>query len=272
MSEVLIVKPGRNDVAKCMDFMEASDLVEGKRVLIKPNLTVNMPAKTGVTTHPYLVAAAAEYLIDSGADEVLIGESSATRVGPSFRELGFSQIAEELGIGLLDFWEEEAVSVEVPQPLAMKSFRIAKAVLEAQVILNMPVLKIHQGESKVTLCAKNMMGCIWGDKSFMHTDFDSKIIDLLKVVRPTLNIVDGIVGMEGDEINGKAVGANLLVAGKDFVAADSVCSRIMGFVHGEVGHIVKAESYGMGWADPAKITIRGLSLNDVVRRFERSPK
>jgi uncharacterized protein (DUF362 family) len=178
--------------------MGAGDLVSGKRVLIKPNLTVNMSADTGVTTHPRMVESAARCLIELGAREVIVGEGSATRVGPAFEKLGYNDLAEDLGVKLVDFWEDEYVDVRVPKPLSLQSLRIAKTVLDADLMLNMPVLKIHGGESQVTLCAKNMMGCISGSKSFMHQDFNAKIIDLLQVVRPDLNIVDGIVGMAAD--------------------------------------------------------------------------
>jgi len=270
MPRVLVVRPGPRDVERCLDFMGTSNRVKGKRVLIKPNLTVNMPAETGVTTHPRLVFEAARYLIRSQAKEVVIGESSATKVGASFETLGFRRMADELGIRIVDFWDDEAVPVDVPGPLAMASFQIARTVLDSDLMLNIPVLKIHQGESKVTLCAKNMMGCIARDKSFMHSNFNAKIIDLLRIVKPDLNLVDGIVAMEGDEIHGKAVGANVLVAGDDLVAVDSVCSRLMGFRHGEVEHIVLAEKHGFGCADPSKIEIQGLGPDSLVRRFERA--
>jgi uncharacterized protein (DUF362 family) len=267
---VMVLRPGPGDVKRCLDFMNTSRRAKGRRVLIKPNLTVNMPAGTGVTTHPRLVFDAARYLINSGAREVVIGESSATRVAAAFEDLGFRRMADALGIRIVDFWDDECVRVEVPEPLAVEAFQIARTVLDSDLILNMPVLKIHQGESKVTLCAKNMMGCIAGEKSFMHADFNTKIIDLLKVVKPDLNIVDGIVAMEGHEIYGKAVGANVLVAGDDFVAVDSVCSRLMGFRYGEVEHIALAEKNGFGWADPSKITVQGLAIADVARRFARA--
>ena len=270
MPRVLVLRPAPRDVEKCLDFMGTSRRVKGKRVLIKPNLTVNMPAETGVTTHPRLVFAAARYMIKSQAKEVVIGESSATRVRQSFEELGFRSAADELGIRTVDFWDDEAVRVDVPNPLAMASFQIPRTVLDSDLIFNVPVLKIHQGESKVTLCAKNMMGCIAGDKSFMHTNFDPKIIDLLKIVKPDINLVDGIVAMEGHEIFGKAVGANVLVAGDDLVAVDSVCSRLMGFQHGEVEHIVLAERHGFGCADPSNIEVHGLAPEDLARRIERA--
>jgi len=269
VSEVLVTRPGQGDVRSCLDFMGARELVRAKTVLIKPNLTVNLPAETGVTTHPRLFAEAARYLIDAGA-EVILGEGCATRVRPAFEDLGFLGIAEELGVRAVDFWDDEAVEVKVPEPLAVESFRIARTVLEADLILNIPVMKIHGGESKVTLCAKNMMGCISGDKAFMHRDFDAKIIDLLKVVRPDMNIIDGIVGMERQEIHGRSVGANLLVAGDDFVAVDSVSTWLMGFEPGEVPHIALAERYGFGNAEPSAIRIQGLRPERVSRSFARA--
>lgn len=253
-----------------MDFMSASTLAKGKRVLVKPNLTTNMAAETGVTTHPHLVSAVAEYLVDSGAREVVLGEGSATKVRPAYESLGFLELAESLGMRVVDFWEDEPVEVQVPSPMAMESFQIARTVLESDLIMNMPVMKIHGGESKVTLCAKNMMGCIAREKAFMHSEFNAKIIDLLKVVRPHLNIVDGIVGMEVEEINGRPVGANVLVAGVDFVAVDLVCSQLMGFDPGEVEHIDMAGKYGFGCADPARIRLEGLNPEEVARHFERA--
>jgi len=250
--------------------MEGGSYVKGRRVLIKPNVTVNLPAETGVTTHPYLFREAAEYLLEVGAREVVLGEGRAGRVMPAFKDQGFVDLATDLGIRVVDFWDDEAVEVRVPNPLAVDTFRIAKTALRCEVILNLPVMKIHVGESKVTLCAKNMMGCIWGDKSFMHTGFNLKIIDLLKVVRPHLNIVDGIVGMEGREIGGRPVGSNVLVAGVDFVAVDAVSSWIMGFKPMGVEHIALAERHGFGWARPEKIKIHGLSVEDVARPFRRA--
>jgi uncharacterized protein (DUF362 family) len=270
MPRVLIIRPGPGDVRKCLEFMDAATTVRGKKVLVKPNLTTNMAADTGVTTHPYLISGVVEYLLESGAERVVLGEGCYGKVRPTYESLGFFKLADELGIEIVDFWEDEPVEVKVGDPLARESFGIARTVLEADLIFNIPVMKIHGGESQVTLCAKNMMGCIARDKSFMHQNFDSKIIDLLGAVSPHLNIVDGIVGMEGQEIHGKAVGANVLVAGNDFVAVDSVCTWIMGFNPGEVRHVERAGEYGFGCADPDLIDISGLSLEEVRRPFERA--
>ena len=58
-----------------------------------------------------------------------------------------------------------------------------------------------------------------------------KLVDLLKVVKPSLNIVDGVVGMEGygPTRGGIPKEIGLIAAGKDPVAVDAVCSKIMGY-------------------------------------------
>ena len=98
MSDVIIMRPGRDDGLRCLEFMETRARVRDKRVLIKPNLTTNMSAESGVTTHPYLVSAAARYLLDSGAAEVVIGEGCWGRVRPAYESLGFYEMGKELGI------------------------------------------------------------------------------------------------------------------------------------------------------------------------------
>lgn len=270
MPRVLITRPGDGDVDRCLDFLGADSLVKDKRVLVKPNLTTNMAASTGVTTHPYLIVGVIKHLQEVGAKEVILGEGCYGQVGPTFESLGYYKLGKELGIEVVDFWEDEPVEIDVPDHLDKESFGIAKTVLDSDVLFNIPVMKIHGGESKVTLCAKNMMGCIAGDKSFMHCDFNLKIQDLLKVVSPDLNIVDGIIGMEGQEIHGKAVGANVIVAGNDYVAVDAVCSRIMGFEAGEVEHVELLGENGFGCADFSEIEICGLDLEEVKKPFQRA--
>ena len=267
---MLVIRPGPGDVKKCLEFMSTDSVVKGRRVLVKPNLTTNMAASTGVTTHPYLISGVIEYLQESGASEVVLGEGCYGQVRPTYESLGYYELADKLGVEIVDFWEDEPVEVKVQDPMDKESFEIARTVLQSDLIFNIPVMKIHGGESKVTLCAKNMMGCIARDKSFMHCNFNLKIMDLLRVASPDLNIVDGIIGMEGQEIHGKPVGANVLVAGDDFVAVDAVCSRIMGFDPGDVEHIEMAGEQGFGCADLDEIEVSGLSPEEVRKPFQRA--
>ena len=76
-----------------------------------------------------------------------------------------------------------------------------------------------------------MPGIVYGwPKNVLHfSGIPNSILDINATVRPTLAIVDGIVGMDGDGPimgNPKPVGA--VVMGSNFAAVDATCVRFDG--------------------------------------------
>jgi uncharacterized protein (DUF362 family) len=105
----------------------------------------------------------------------------------------------------------------------------------------------------------------------MHRDFNKRLMDLLKTTNKCrVNIIDGIVGREGDEIHGNSVGVGVIIASKDLVAADAVGAAVMGFSQGEVGHISLAEQYGFGIGTLEHIEVREASIESVKKSFKRA--
>ena len=247
-------------------------LRQKKTILIKPNITVAMPDSTGVTTHLSIVEGILQFLSDSGVvKNAVIGEGGGCDITKAYEELGFSKVAQKYDVPLVDFNRDDEVIVEVSNPLDREAFGLAKTVAECDCIINVPCLKVHKWESRITLCMKNMMGCIARNRSFMHQNFNQKVIDLMSVVNKSyVNIIDGIVGREGDEIGGNAVGMGLLIASRDWVAADAVGAAVMGFAEGEVGHILLAEEHGFGVGKLENIEIQGASIESVKRPFRRA--
>ena len=246
-------------------------LAQKDKILIKPNITVAMADSTGVTTHVSLVEGILQFLSDHGIKNAVIGEGGGCDITKAYEELGFAAVAEKYQAPLVDFNRDDEVIVKVANPLDRGEFGLAKTVVECDCIINAPCLKVHKWESRVTLCMKNMMGCIARSRSFMHQNFNQKIIDLMSVVNKSyVNIIDGIVGREGDEIGGDAVGMGLIIASRDWVAADAVGAAVMGFAEGEVGHILLAEEHGFGVGRLENIEIRGTSIESVRRPFRRA--
>jgi uncharacterized protein (DUF362 family) len=275
MKPIVIIKRGEDGKSlayEAMKEMKAAQNLSGK-VLIKPNITANMPASTGVTTHPSIVEGVLQYLREEGNFELIIAEGGGCDISRAFDELSFSKLAKRYDAKLVDLNKDIPITVPVENPISQKEFPIAKTVLESDCIVNLPCLKVHGGPMQVTLCMKNMMGFITPPNyraSIMHTDFNRRIIDLLKVVKPDVNIIDGIVGHEEGEIIGDPVGSKVIVASKDFVAADAVGAVIMGFSEGEVKHICLAETFGFGKARLNDIEIRGEEIESVRRHFRRA--
>ena len=63
---------------------------------------------------------------------------------------------------------------------------------------------------------------------------------------------------------------NLVIAGIDPVAVDTVGTTIMGIEPSEVKHLVLAEKKGLGTCNLENITILGDSIEKVKRNFRRS--
>ncbi len=263
---------GRELAYEALTQMEAEKtLKECSKILIKPNITVAMPASTGVTTHPGIVEGILQFMSEKGIKNAIIGEGGGCDITQTYEKLGFAEIARKYDVPLADFNREPEVIVKVPEPLIQNEFGLAKTVAECDCIINVPCLKVHKRKIRVTLCMKNMMGCIARNRSIMHQEFNKRLMDLLKVTNKCrVNIIDGIIGREGDEIGGSSVGAGVIIASRDWIAADAVGAAVMGFSEGEAEHILLAEQYGFGIGTLEHIEVRGASIESVRKPFKRA--
>jgi uncharacterized protein (DUF362 family) len=146
-------------------------------------------------------------------------------------------------------------------------------VIEADYVINIPVLKTHRG-TLISGCLKNIgIGCaVREEKKRIHRlGLDRGIVDVYSLVKPGFHIVDAIVALEGDGPNfppGKPKPVNLVIAGKDGVAVDVICCKIMGIDPERVEHLRLAYQKGLGKMELDEIEIAGLKLEDVVSDFE----
>ncbi len=210
----------------------------GQRVLLKVNMLNGKPPEAAVTTHPAIVKAVIEEVKKVGGKPI-IGDSPggvSTRVENIYTSTGIRRVAEECGAELVVFESEQPVKVQNPDARVLKEIHIAKPVAEADVIINLPKLKTH-ALTLYTGAIKNLFGVIPGaGKSQIHRiapkpdKFGHALVDILEVVKPSLTIIDGVVGMEG---NGPSAGiprkVGVVIAGRDPVSCDVVGSSIIGF-------------------------------------------
>jgi len=113
------------------------------------------------------------------------------------------------------------------------------------------------------------------NKIAMHQSYPTMNYNLFLIAKAYpvhLAILDGFTGMEGwGPTLGKPVDLRLAVASTDFIAADSIGARIMGFDPEEVGYLHHAIAAGLGEASLDRIHILGERLEDCVRPFEPHP-
>ena len=257
-------------VLRALSMIEAENAFKKKdRVLLKPNYVRPAKPSTGVTTDSRVVEGIIEFLLGCGIQDITIGEGGNRRTDRAFDVTGIRDVASRYNIKLVNFNKDEGVEVKIPSARILEKVHIARTAIERSCIVNVPTLKIHH-MAKVTLSIKNLMGTIVGDRGIiMHRQIDKKLVDLASFLKPRLNIIDGIIGSEMDEVHGRPIPMNIVIAGTDIVATDAVGSAVMGVDPGTVGHIKLAEERGLGIADLNEITVIGERIEDVKKNFSR---
>jgi len=247
----------------------------GQTVLLKPNLLSAKDPDRAITTHPAVLAALVAAVRAAGASPS-VGDSpgGALRgVERVWRNTGMLELSERTGVPLVNF--EASGSSE--KRGALRSYMIARPVLEADVVINVPKMKTHV-LTLYTGCVKNMFGAIPGfGKGRIHNvaprpvPFARHVVDVYSLVKPALHVMDAVVAMEGDGPSGgrpRSVGA--ILAGTDGVAVDAVAARMMGIAEGRVPTTRIAAERGLGAAradeieivgeDPASFDLEGFAL------------
>jgi uncharacterized protein (DUF362 family) len=225
------------------------------RILIKPNIVswdFDLPFPPyGVVTTSAVIGALVRILAEHGFRDLTIGEGSLPKLKPQgevvYEALGYKKLQERYGVKLVDFNQGEFVPTDYGDGFVLD---IAKQALEADKIINVPVLKTHN-QAKVSLGIKNLKGCLSKkSKQFCHGVGDGelslsfpRIIEKLPVA---LTIIDGLYTLEkGPGPTGKAFRKDLLIASRDSFACDVVGAAILGYPAKEVDHLTNyAKDHG----------------------------
>jgi len=242
----------------------------GKRVLLKPNL-VEFESSTVINTDATIIAAAVELFHRLGAAEVRIGE------GPGHRR------------DTLDLADDARYRYTIPQfdsiftdlnrddvsPVTgfanEPKFYFPNTVLGADLIVSLAKMKTHHWAG-ATLSMKNLFGLVpgaiygWPKNKLHYIGIPQSVAALSRHFRNTFAIVDGVVGMEGNgPIQGTPKPAGVLVMGRDLVAVDSTCCRIMGIDPEKVEYLRLAAD--LGHVHPGRIEQRGETIASVQTNF-----
>jgi len=285
-SPSVIVASGAGPYENTRRALAALDLTPAKdrRVLLKPNAGREVEPDKGITTHPQVIAAAIDAFREAGAS-VAVGESPITGVKTldAFTRCGIKAVADERDCPLLDMDERPSVPLPIPGGVAIDRLRVCPEVLEYDVIVSIPVMKMHM-HTVATLAVKNMKGCLWRrSKVELHMlpqieGSDEKplniaIADMSSVLMPHLAIVDGTIGMEGlGPSAGEPKELGVVLAGVEPFAVDAVACELMGISARDVPHLRIGAERGYGVIDLNKIRVSPENWREARRPFALPPE
>jgi uncharacterized protein (DUF362 family) len=223
--------------------------VKGKRVLLKPNL-VEFDSATVVNTDAAVIVAALEVFRKLGAAEVRIGE------GPGHRRDTYDLAEDASYRKTIPRFDDLFVDLNRDDVSAVRGFAgeaemyFPHTALGADLIVSLAKMKTHHWAG-ATLSMKNLFGLVpgavygWPKNKLHYIGIPESVVALNRQFRNTFAVVDGVVGMEGNgPIQGTPKQSGVLVMGRDLVAVDATCCRIMGINPEKIEYLKMAADIG----------------------------
>jgi uncharacterized protein (DUF362 family)/Pyruvate/2-oxoacid:ferredoxin oxidoreductase delta subunit len=265
MSKVMIHPAGYESVREAID--RAFELfpieLQGKKVLIKPNVLRASEAEEGIVTHPAVLRAVVEKVETMEPAAIVVGDNPGLfNYGAneeSFTKAGLMDAAKGYYQNIGNDSQKVAFN-----PDFMATVSLSRIVLEADIIISLPKFKTH-GLTVVTGAIKNSYGFLPGaQKAMLHKAaggperFHEMVVDVFRLRPPDLFLVDAVVGMEG---NGPASpelrDIGLVLASDNAVALDAIIALMMGCDPGRLRFLQKAKELGLGDYDLKTIEVLG---------------
>jgi uncharacterized protein (DUF362 family) len=249
--------------SKALDLIDFNPPSSVNTIAIKVNICYYWNASTGQTTDPLLVSALIDYVRETyGLDvEIKIAEAdaSAMQTKYAFPILGYTKLALQKKVELCNLSKDAVDEKEIfvnGQKIALK---VPETLLKSDFFINVPKLKVMRA-THITCAMKNLFGAIaFPRKVIYHNFLAETIIGINKILKPHLNVVDGIVALGRFPVK-----LNLIMAGTSTFAVDWVAAQVMGYSPSRIKFLKLGISEGLG--KPAN----AVTVGEKIEKFRES--
>lgn len=242
---------------------------KGQKVVIKPNIGWDRTPELAGNTNPELVSALIKKCLAAGAEKVTVFDHTCDNWQKCYESSGIEKAAKAAGAIVMPANDEKYYrAVSIPNGKNLKSAKIHEALVEADVWINVPILKNHGG-AKLTCAMKNYMGIVWDRRFFHQNDLQQCIADICTwEKKPVLNIVDAyrILFQNGPQGRNASDVATLksLIVSPNIVAIDTAALSLFNQVKkldlAAASHIGKGEAQHLGTTDLKSLNIKRIKL------------
>ncbi len=253
---VAVVRGGSIEAA----VRKAVDLIGGisgrvkkwDRVLIKVSLDDAKPSGSGLVTNVEVVRAIVKLCKEAGARRITVADGSIkTNTWKAFDAAGYTKMAKEEDIVLKDLDSDYVWRAWLPEGDSYKKYSVATTVLNTEVFINVPVMKVEDPESP-SLALKNLIGIMCDKRAKRRLpkgkDLDDLIVDMNSIRQSDLVIIDGLAF------------DHAIIAGNDPVSTDSVAMRMLKIDPDKIGYMKLADSKGFGTSNYFDIEVKSENL------------
>jgi len=242
---------------------------KGQKVVVKPNIGWDKVPELAANTNPEIVGEIVKQCFDAGASEVLVFDHTCDDWRKCYTNSGIEAAARAAGAKVVPADQESYFKpVSLPNGKSLKTTKIHEAILNADVWINVPVLKNHGG-AKMTIAMKNLMGIVWDRRFFHANNLQQCIADISTLnKKPVLNVVDAYRLMKNNGPRGRSEADVVLSKGlfisQDMVAIDTAATNFFNQVRKmplkDVEHIGIGEKMKIGTTQLDKLKIKRVRL------------
>lgn len=237
---------------------------KGHIVLVKPNIGWNQAPESGANTNPLLVKRIVEHCVMAGAKKVYVLDNTVSWPWKAYEKSGIEAAAKDAGAKVIAANREKYYhQVDIPSARVLTKTKIHELYLEADTIINVPVLK-HHSSAQITSAMKNLMGIVWDRRWYHRHGLHQSIADFCLHRKPDLNVVDAY---RMTTANGPSrarpqdiVLKKSLLLSTDIVAVDAAAAKLFGSEPKSIPYIDFAAKHKIGKADLNALRIKKFSL------------
>jgi len=237
---------------------------KGDDVIVKPNICVAYHTfEYAATTNPDVVATLVKLSLEAGARRVRVMDQPFGGTAQMAYERSGIKAAVEAAGGEMELMSPaKYVEVEIPEGQDLEKWTFYGPVLDADVLINVPIAK-HHNLARLTLGMKNLMGVIL-DRSSIHTKLGQRLADLTSVLRPDLTVVDAVRiltarGPSGGSLD-DVLKLDTVIASHDIVAADAYGASLFDKEPSYLDYVTAGAEMGLGEMELDKLDIEEIAV------------
>ncbi len=236
----------------------------GNDVIIKPNICVAYHTyEYAATTNPWVVAALVKLCLGAGAKRVRVMDNPFG--GTADQAYAISGISEQVKAagGVMELMtNRKFMKTDIPLGVDIKSWMIYDEIINADVIINVPIAK-HHSLARLTMGMKNMMGTVINRES-IHGRMGQRLADLTGRIKPALTVVDAVRILMANGPTGGNLGdvkkMDMVIASPDVVATDTYAASLFGIKPEQLDYIGAGVKSGIGRSDLANMKIEDITV------------
>ncbi len=230
-----LLKAALSEMGGMSSYVKTGDVV-----VIKPNMGWDRAPEYAANTNPQLIRALVKECYNAGAKKVKVFDRTCNNPRRCYQNSGIEKFASEADAEVDQIRKNRFERIALKQGKILKEWEIYQDFLEADTVINVPIAK-HHSLSRVTLGMKNLMGVMGGNRGSIHSDFDTKIVDITSEILPDLTIIDAYrILINNGPVGGNLADVNLkktLILSPCMVTADFLALELFGHSIENVGHL-----------------------------------